>query len=1057
NAVEKGPWFVTEDPLADSNLSPTELSNLGTLCGYGITLGSGWGVLANANDPDDLHYEYYMSFAIKALLWAAGKEPSLQFKDFPAVLAANHDAKTSGELAFGTAGTAGHTFSLSIRSPEKLYTLPAVPLAQPGLQQGAAVLRPLHTATAAAQADGKVQFALPPLPQGTYFLDVEAQLDGKKANWATACLAVAANPDIAELTLAAPWIDVADGHAATVQAAVLLSAEAPAGAQVRFALLDNYDRLLQQTAVEVPQGALKAEGVFQVRTFGTALGRVRAELRVGEDLLAIRVARFSTVRRDWDKFFLFGWSSISASNHATNIYARVLAGLGLDAQRGMIGSLDTLELIDTVALPGYSGMSRSGTDLNPEGLRKARESNLKVVRAAAPFDPVAYYTGDEIDYHGGDEFPSRIADLREALKKTYGTIAALNRQWETTYASFDDVYPLTTATTIKDEDKGKLVSEKEYLESAKASRNYSRWMDQWLNNYRVFNDSNRSAHQIIKECDPHARVGVDCPMWQFARCGHDWYAHMQEFEMFAPYGREGETQPYEEARSFARPNSFLGLEYGGYLYNAFARREQLTDVEWHRWRLWHGLLRGFTSIWWYNLGPGASEGNLSPGFVPYPTLAEACAEIARFRQGYYTLFSRLRRDYGPLAIRCSIPSRLATHMFPDFGDEQAFNDHFLMQLLRNEAGQAYTFVAGEQIAAGALKDYKVLLLSTATAIGETEAAALKQFLEGGGLIISDCRPGLTDEHGRWDSKGAVASLFGLAWKKELGRKMATGEASGQYRGVPFQNKPFRFPTDPAVELHGAKAALELEGVPLVTAHDVGKGTAVCLNIPFNFYRGYPTPDHLYLYLGEPDHNRMVGNVLKAILKAHKIERVVPVDVPDAEWLWGLDVSCHRDGEAQYVALTKKRRALDEPDAAAVVHAPKPGHVYDMLAGKYLGEQKDWRVPLRPADVQVFSVLPYAVQGLHAALEADAAARGAAIRGSVAVDTGGAKPARHVIHLEVVRPDGQAARYLSVNLETAAGTAKFAVPLALNEAPGEYQLRFTDVATGTAMTARVVVK
>ena len=42
-AVEAGPWFVTEAPLADSNLSATELSNLGTLCGYGLTLGSGWG------------------------------------------------------------------------------------------------------------------------------------------------------------------------------------------------------------------------------------------------------------------------------------------------------------------------------------------------------------------------------------------------------------------------------------------------------------------------------------------------------------------------------------------------------------------------------------------------------------------------------------------------------------------------------------------------------------------------------------------------------------------------------------------------------------------------------------------------------------------------------------------------------------------------------------------------------------------------------------------------------------------------------------------------------
>jgi len=43
NAVEKGPWFVTEDPLADSNLSQTEENNLGALCSYGLTLGSGYG------------------------------------------------------------------------------------------------------------------------------------------------------------------------------------------------------------------------------------------------------------------------------------------------------------------------------------------------------------------------------------------------------------------------------------------------------------------------------------------------------------------------------------------------------------------------------------------------------------------------------------------------------------------------------------------------------------------------------------------------------------------------------------------------------------------------------------------------------------------------------------------------------------------------------------------------------------------------------------------------------------------------------------------------------
>jgi hypothetical protein len=43
NAVEKGPWFVTETALADSNLTELELGNLGALCSYGLTIGSGWG------------------------------------------------------------------------------------------------------------------------------------------------------------------------------------------------------------------------------------------------------------------------------------------------------------------------------------------------------------------------------------------------------------------------------------------------------------------------------------------------------------------------------------------------------------------------------------------------------------------------------------------------------------------------------------------------------------------------------------------------------------------------------------------------------------------------------------------------------------------------------------------------------------------------------------------------------------------------------------------------------------------------------------------------------
>lgn len=39
----KGPWFVTETPLADSNLGKVELGNLAESCSFGLTLGSGYG------------------------------------------------------------------------------------------------------------------------------------------------------------------------------------------------------------------------------------------------------------------------------------------------------------------------------------------------------------------------------------------------------------------------------------------------------------------------------------------------------------------------------------------------------------------------------------------------------------------------------------------------------------------------------------------------------------------------------------------------------------------------------------------------------------------------------------------------------------------------------------------------------------------------------------------------------------------------------------------------------------------------------------------------------
>jgi hypothetical protein len=1020
-----------------------------------LNLAEGWGLLANAPDPNDLHYEYYQSFAVKSVLWAAGKEPVVGFMGFPPGLAIDR-ADRKGELTFALSGGQGKCeLSLAVRSPEKLFSLPATPVAQPGVHQGQGILCPVYEAKTSAQAGQAVSFALPPLPAGHYFADVQAVAAGKKVNWATAALTVNPRLRINQLTLAPPWIDVAEGKPAQLEATAVLTEAAPDGASVAFTLVDNYDRLLAVRSVGIAKGADRAKTVFAIKGFATTLGKVRAELLVGRDKVALAVARFTAVRRDWDRFGFFGWIA-APRDHASNLYARVLANLGLDAGRGMVVSHDTLEAFDTVALPGYSGMPRNAFDITPESIKGTQEITRRL-KEQLPFDPMAYFCGDEIDYGGGDELPGRIVEFRKFLRVRYGTIAALDKQWDTRYASFEEIYPLTTRERLEDREKGKLVREKDYIEQAKATGNYSRWMDQWLSNYKAFNDMARVPRMVIKQFDPHARVGVDCPMWPFSRCGHDWYTFLKEFEMFSPYGKEGEVQPMEEARSFARPGTMLGLEYGGYIYNAFVRREELTDGEWQHWRVWSGLLRGFTNTWWYQLTPPGNECSISPGLLPYPTLRQYARDLAAIRGGYYTLYSRARRDYGKIALHDSVPSRLLCPWVPDFGSEQAFTLHYLLRLMQDYAGYQYTLVSDEQIVRGGLKDYAALVMPSSLAVGQAEAAALKKFVEGGGILVADVRPGLADESGRIGHNDTIRQLFGLAWKKDLGRKMLTAELSGRYKGVAFRNPLQKFPADPALELRGAKPLLQVDGIPLVTCHDVGAGSAICLNVPFNYYRGYPTMDHMYVYLGDPDYHGMLGRILDAIFRAHHVERPVQVTVPQEPWLAGLDTPLHVDGAAQYISLTKRRMAKEETAATVSFRARRGGHCYDMLEGKYLGEGQEWQAEIAPGGVRLFAVLPYKVGALDLHIDKQRLRPGEEVSGDLRIETSSRPPERHVIHVEVVRPDGQEVRYLARNVETRQGKAAFALPLALNEPPGRYTLRSTDVATRILATAPIEVQ
>lgn len=1025
----------------------------------------GYGLFANVSgDLNDLHYQYYMAFAIKAILWAGGQEPEVRLKAFPASVTTPRGEE--GNLTFTIVNVPkGCEVSLAIRSPEKLFRLPAQPLTSQGVERGAPILTPVHTAAQKVEPgqEAGVSFGLPTLPAGSYLLDVTVTRDGRKANWGSAHLEVASELDIAQVRLSKEYVVVADGKADEIGATVALTAPAPERATVRFALIDNYYRVVAGKEVEVAPGATEVSTLFPVSGFSSCLGMIRAELRVKGQAVAIGAAKFTAVRRDWDRFTFFAWTA-GPLGHQGNVYLRVLAGLGLDASQYASIGIDWLEAADRVALPGYPFPRLSSQIADPEKLTADyRLKSRKIVESQLRFDPVAFSKGNEFFYGGGEEQPARIKAYRQFLREKYGDIAALNQVWGSQCGSFEDVFPVTRK---KPEQLGQLggsfIPASKFLEQAKATKNYSRLVDQWLSNYRVYMDLARVSLRSIKQEYPQARVGMDCPMWPHAKSGHDWYAFMQEFDFFAPYGRGGEIIPLKQARSYKRPGQFIGMEYGGYLYMAFNRKEELTDTAWQKWRLWCGLLQGFTSIWWYQLTPPGLECNLGPGFEPYPTLQAAATEIARIRRGYYTLFRRLPRDYGPIAVHDSVLSRITSALLPrEFasGDNYGRNMdvHVLMHILENICGYQYTFVSDPQIAAGKLSEYRVLMMPLSIAVAGEQAKALRQFVETGGAIIADVRPGVFDGSGKWDEAQTVPSLFGLSYDKGLGRRTVDGTIAGELAGKPISIAPPQpFPADPAARLNGAKAVCSIDGIPLVTVNEVGKGRAICLNIPFTYYQGRTMPDCQYAYWGDDGHNQLIASLVQALLSALDVPRVVPVEAANGkDWLFGLDVAHHRDGRAQYVGITKRRQTDEEPPEQITLTAPRSGHVYDMFTGKYLGERASWSTTVNQVDVQLFGVLPYRVAGLEIDLDRLAVAPGGTARGKVTVGAGA--PVRHVIHLEAVRPDGRRPRYLAQNLETTRGAVRFAVPLALNEPRGEWRLEFTDVATQAKKAVAIQVR
>ena len=378
---------------------------------------------------------------------------------------------------------------------------------------------------------------------------------------------------------------------------------------------------------------------------------------------------------------------------------------------------------------------------DPVWLNRVADRLMAMVSAARADHPVYYSLGDEIgiaelaapwDF---DLSPSSLGGFRTWLRSQYGTLAALNAEWGSSYTDWDQLKPELTDAAI-----------------ARTDGNYAVWSDfkAWMD--VAFARAVRAGTDAVHRADPSALAaieGAQVPGWG----GYD-YTHLASsvdvMEIYDTY------QNLPIAHSLNPALVSLTTAFG-------ADPQQLHAI-------WREFLRGARGLvlWDDQSRIVGKDGHLGPDGERYAPVFAAL----RGKLGQAVLASEA--VYDPVAILYSPPSFRVQWLLDQHADPTAWITRSLDQ---DDVGNAQRvalsqyanslahlgitprYIGPDQLARGALSDVKVLLLPHVVALSEAEADSIRGFVAHGGRLVADVPPGGFDSHGKRDGETALAGLF----------------------------------------------------------------------------------------------------------------------------------------------------------------------------------------------------------------------------------------------------------------------------------------------------------
>ncbi len=641
--------------------------------------------------------------------------------------------------------------------------------------------------------------------------------------------------------------------------------------------------------------------------------------------------------------------------------------------------------------------------------------------------------------------PETLEAMRDWLKVEYGTLDALNAQWETDFAGWDEVAPLSTDEMM-----------------ARGGTNFSPWADHRHFMNKVFADVLKAGTDAVEQVDPGARVGlVGCQM-PSAFGGYDYWLLSQVMTAIEPYNIGNNREIW---RSFApdKPSCTTGFGAGQ------------MDI----WRLWYQALHGDLGVILYDeqyryLDEQGEPTEMALGIAP--TYKELTGGIAK-------QIAQMDAVNDPVAIHYSHPSITAWWMLevaPSHGknwinrgsaierkdsDFLRLRESFVKMMEDNQ--RTYTFVAYGQLENGEFDrmDKKVLFLPQSIAMSTEECDAVRRFVTRGGIVVADARTALMDEHCKMLDAGRLDNLFAIQ-RSDLEYKRGTSDLRRTEAKSPFKNLPDRLEgvvaAEPGVRPAGKAVALYTDeaGTPAVIVNKVGKGMAIYLNADVTDYHRWRL---------SPPMDDTLRQFVDALLAGAGIDKQYTLTMADGKPASTVEIFPYTCGDLTLLGLNRNyqlrvselgppefqsQAALEHPMKVKVDLGDKVA-VYNQRTGKFLGERKSVEVEMPQHEPVILALLPAPIKALK--VDAPASARrGDLVEVSLKLD--GKKVGRmHAIRCELIAPSGESVRPVAQNLLAPKGQAVWQVAFALNDPAGDYTLRVRDVATGVAAEQKITVQ